>query len=60
VDVDLWVFSQLLELTIDLHGVIIILHVESSREVVKLNVEFLLRDFKSIFTSKIEGCSISF
>ena len=50
VDENSWVFAHLGELTIDLHGVIVVLSVTSSAQVVEFNVQVLLRDLKSLFT----------
>ena len=52
--IDLWVLAHLLELGIDLQSIVVILHVESSREVVELDVQFNLGNFESFFASKIE------
>tara|TARA_B110000305_G_scaffold188375_1_gene210050 strand:+ start:141 stop:671 length:531 start_codon:yes stop_codon:yes gene_type:complete len=47
VDGKLWGNSELLlEFIIDLHGIIVMLSVETSREIIQLNVKLLLADWK--------------
>ena len=41
-DGNLWVFALFLELSVDLHSIIVVLHVEVSGEVVQLDIEFSL------------------
>jgi len=51
VDGKLWAGSELLgKLVIDLHGVIVVLSVEASREIIQLNVKLLLADWKGSVT----------
>ena len=44
VDENSWVLSLLLKLSIDLHGIVVMCSIASSREIVKLNVELFLRN----------------
>jgi hypothetical protein len=43
-DRHLWIFTLLLQFLVDLHGFFVVLWVEASREVIKLNVELCLRN----------------
>ena len=47
VDGHLWVLALLLKLSIDLHGLLVVLIIEVSREVIKLNIKLLLRNINS-------------
>ena len=47
----LWVLTEFLKLLIDFHGVVIVLSVESSGEVVQLNSELVLGELKTIVTT---------
>ena len=55
VDGHLGVLSLLLQLVVDLHGVVIVLLIEISREVVKLDVQLFNRDLKGFFAVVNEG-----
>jgi len=43
-----WVLTLLLHLSIDVHGVVIVMFIEASREVVEFNVQLCLSDWESI------------
>ena len=51
VDEKFWVLSEFLELIIDFHGVVIVLSVEFSGEVVQLDVKLVLRELETIVTT---------
>ena len=60
VDGKLWRNAELLlELFVDLHGVIVVLSVEASREIIQFNVKLLLSDWEGLVTWHLDVESVS-
>lgn len=55
VDGNLWILALLLELLVDLHGLLVMLSVEVTREVVKLNIELGLRNIDGWLATDTDG-----
>lgn len=51
VDGYLWIFTLLFQFFVDLHGFLVVLWIEFSREVVKLNIKLGLRDINGWLAS---------
>ena len=56
-DSNLWVLSLFLKFSIDLHEVVIVLHVEVSGEIIQLDVKLFLRNLKCLCT-RLSRCHL--
>ena len=50
-----WLFTLLDECVIDVHGVVVVNHIETSGEVIELDIQLSLRDIKSWCASTGNG-----